>query len=98
VQLADVSKGEGTQNRKVVKAVRDLWRSSCPIPLLKHGHLDPGLLRNMSRCLLNIFSLPEQPVQVLGHPHSKKVFPGVQRESPVFQCVHVASGPVTGHH
>ena len=39
---------------EVVKVGRNLWRSSCPIPLLKHGHLDPGLPRTMSRWLLNI--------------------------------------------
>ena len=35
---------------------------------------------------------------VLSHPLSGKVFPDVQRKSPLFQCVPVASGPVTGHH
>jgi len=39
-----------------------------------------------------------QPVPVLSHPHSDKVFPIVQREPPVFQSVSIASGPVTGHH
>lgn len=35
---------------------------------------------------------------VLGHTHNEKVFPEVQRDPPVFQCVPVASGPGTGHH
>ena len=34
---------------------------------------------------------------VLGHPYSKKVFPDVQREPPVFGFAPIASGPVTGH-
>jgi len=32
------------------------------------------------------------------HPHSEKGFPDAQREPPVFQCVPIPSGPVTGHH
>ena len=58
----------------------------------------------MSRWLLNIskdgelHNLPGQPVPVLGHPHSKKVFSDVQKESPVFQFVPIDSCPVTRHH
>jgi len=44
-----------------------------------------------------LHNLTEQPVPVLGHPHSDKVFPDVQREPPVFQCGPIASGPVPGH-
>ena len=40
----------------------------------------------------------EKPVPVLSHPHSRKVFPAVQRESLVFQVVPITAGPVTGHH
>ena len=59
--------------------------------------------RTMSRRLLNIqgwrlHSLTEQPVPVLGHPHSKIAFPDVHREPRVFQFVLIASGSVTGHH
>ena len=39
-----------------------------------------------------------QPVPMLSHRHSKKVFPDVRREPPAFQFVPTASGPVTGHH
>ncbi|KAK4830703.1 hypothetical protein QYF61_012872 [Mycteria americana] len=37
-------------------------------------------------------------VPVVSHPHSKKVFPDVHRQPPVFQFVPIASCPVTGHH
>ena len=30
-----------SENHRMAEAGRDLWRSSCPIPLLKQGHLDP---------------------------------------------------------
>lgn len=40
---------------------------------------------------------PGQPGPVLGHLHSKRVFPD-QREPCVFQCVPFTSGPVTEHH
>ena len=33
----------------------------------------------------------------LSHPHSKKVFPDVQRKPPVLLFVPIVSGPVTGH-
>jgi len=39
-----------------------------------------------------------QPVPVLGHPHSEKVFADVQREPPVFWFVPIAFGPIAGHH
>ena len=32
-------------------------------------------------------NLPEKPVPVLGHPHSEKVFPGVQTEPFAFHFV-----------
>lgn len=41
---------------------------------------------------------PWQPVPMLGHPHSKKVFPDIQGEPPVLQCVSVASSHVSGCH
>ena len=34
---------------------------------------------------------------VLGQSHSKKAFPDVQTEPPVFQFMPIASSPVTGH-
>lgn len=43
--------------------------------------------------------LPGQPVPVLGHSQSKKVFPDVFTEPAVFQFVPIAqTGPATGHH
>ena len=59
---------------------------------------------SMSSWIFNIseigysITISGQPVPVLGHPHSEKVFPDVQREPPVFQSVPIAPGPVTGHH
>jgi len=38
--------------------------------------------------------LPGQPVPVLVHPHSKKVFPALQTEFDVFQFMPTASCPV----
>ena len=58
----------------------------------------------MSRWVLSISKdgdstgLSGKPVQMLSHLHSRKVFPDVEREPPVFQFVPTASGPVTGHH
>lgn len=43
-------------------------------------------------------NLSWQPLQVLGHPQSKKVFPNVQMGPPVFLKVPVASGPATEHY
>ena len=42
-----------------------------------------------------LHNLPGQPVPVLSHPHSKKVFPDVQTEPPVFQFVPFASWVVS---
>ncbi|XP_035744351.1 signal recognition particle 19 kDa protein [Egretta garzetta] len=42
--------------------------------------------------------LAGQPVLALGHPHSEKVLPDIQREPPVPHSVPIASGPGTGHH
>jgi len=72
-------------------------------PLLKQGHLDPVAQVCVQMAFEHLqgwrlHNLSGRPVPVLGHPHSEKVFPDVQREPPVFQCVPVASGPVTGHH
>lgn len=35
---------------------------------------------------------------MLGHPHSGRLFPDVQKKSLVFQFVHIASGPLTEYH
>ena len=64
-------------------------RVSCPGPCL-----DSFWISSRRR----IHNLSGQLVPVRGQPHSEKVFPDVQREPPLFQCVPGASGPVTGHH
>jgi len=82
---------------------RDLWKSSGPIPLLKQGHLErvaQDHVKTSSEYLQGwrLPKLPGKPIPVLGHSHSKDVFPDVQMAPPVFQFVPVASGPVTRHH
>lgn len=92
-----------SQYHRMVEVGRDLWRSSCPALLLKQGHLEPVAQDHVQMAFeylqgwrLDNFS--GQPVPVLGHPYSEKVFPDVQTEPPVFQSVPITSGPVTGHH
>ena len=90
------------QNHRIFEVGRDLWRSSCPTPLLNQGRLEPVLVHVQMAfdCLWGqrLHSLPGQPVLGLGHCHSAKVFPDVQREHSVLQFVSSASGCVTGHH
>ena len=81
---------------------RDLWRSSGPTPLLKQGHLELAAQDHVQMASeylqgWRLHPLPGQPVPVLGHPHSKILFPDVQREPPVFQFGPIASGHFTGH-
>ena len=80
----------------MVEAGRDLWRSSGPTPLLKQGHLGQVASDHVQIAFeylqgWRLHNLSGQPVPVLGHPHSKKVFPDVQREPPVLQFVPTAS-------
>ena len=85
----------------MVEGGRDIWRSSCPTPLLKQGHLDPVAQDRVQIAFEyheRLHNLSGQPVPVLGHPHSEKVFPDVQEEPPVFQFVPIASGPGTRYH
>ena len=87
----------------MVEVGKDFCGSSGPTTLLKQGHLElaaQGYVHKAFECPQGgrLHNLPWQPIPVLGCPHSKKVFPDVQREPPVFQCVPIASGPVTGHH
>ena len=62
------------------------------------------LPRTMAKQLLNISKNGESTTslgnlcQCLVTLTLKKVFPDVKRESSVFQCVPIASGPGTGHH
>ena len=60
--------------------------------LLKQGHLEPvaqGHVQTDFEYLQGwrLCSLSGQPVPVLSHLHSEKVFPSVQREPPVFHFV-----------
>ena len=86
----------------MVEVGKDLWKSH-PTLLLKQGHLDQAAQDCVSTAFeylqgWKLHNLSGQPVSVLSHPHSKKVFPDVQREPPVFQLMPIASGPGTGHH
>lgn len=91
-----------TQKLRTAEQPRLLWRSPCPAPLLKQGHLQ-RLLSTMSRwafeyhqgCRPHHFS--RQPVTVFDHPHSIEGF-CVPLEFPVFQFVPTASCPVIGLH
>lgn len=44
-----------------------------------------------------LYSLSGQPLPVLVHPHSEKVFPNAHMEPPVFLCA-IASGPGIVNH
>jgi len=93
----------GAQNHRMVGVGRGLWRSSSPIPLLKHGHLEQaaedlvqvGFEYLRRRRPLNPFG---QPVPVLRHPQREEVLPRVQMEILMLQFVPVAPCPVAGHH
>ena len=82
---------------------RDLWKSSGPTPLLKLGHLKPvaqGHVQTAFEYLQGgrLHNLSGQTLPVLSHPHSKNVFPDVQREPPVLQFLPIASDSGTGYH
>ena len=104
MKVASTSKAfTESQNTRMVEVGRHLQRSSGPSPLLKQGHLQPAAQDHVQVAFeylqgWRIHSLPGQPVPVLGHSYSKKVFPNAQREPLVFQFVPTASGPVTGQH
>lgn len=66
------------------------WRSTGPTSLLKQGHLEQvahGCVQTDFKYLQaqRLYHLHEQPVVVLGYPHSQKVFPDIQREPLLFQ-------------
>lgn len=87
----------------MVQVERDLWRWSCPITLLRQGHLEPVSQDSVQVALEYLHewgscNLPGQPVPVFDHPHSKKVFSDVHTEPPVFLFLSIASCPVTGCH
>jgi len=80
---------QNSQNHRMVEVGRGFWRSSGPNPLLKQGHLElvaqdhPQMDFEYLQAW-RIHNLSGQPVPALSHPHSKKVFPDVQRKPPVF--------------
>ena len=82
---------------------RDLWRSPCPTPLPKQGHLEQAAqdlvqaeFEYLQRRRLHDPS--GQPVPGLHHPQSEEVLSHVQLELPTFQIVPTAPSPVAGHH
>lgn len=89
------------QNQRMVEVGMDLWGSYCLTSCSSRATLS-SLPRAMSRLLLCVFkdgdstSSLSDPCQC-SVPHSKKVFPGVQREHPVSHLVPIASSSVTGH-
>ena len=90
-------------SHRMVEVERDLLKSPAPTHLLKQGHLELVAQDHVQMAfkylqVWRLDSLPGQPVPVLTHLHSERGLPDVERESPVFQFVPVASGPVTGHH
>jgi len=90
-----------TQNHRLAKAGSNILRTSLPTHLLKEGHLLQATqdhIQTAFEYLQGIHYLTGQPVPLLNHPHSKKVFPDVQRESPAFQLVPIASCSVTANH
>jgi len=88
-----------SQNHRMAEAGRDLWRSFCPTPLLKQGHLELVAQDNVRMAFeyLQGGRLFGQSVPVVSNSHSKIVFPDVQMGPSVFQFVLIASGPATGH-
>ena len=79
-----------SQNHRAAGVGGDLWRSSGPTTLLNQGHLGPVAqdhIQMASEYLQGwrLHNLHGEPVPVLHHPHSQKVFAGVQRDPPVFQ-------------
>ena len=74
----------------MVEVGGDLWRSSGPTPLLQQSHLKPVVQDHVQMAFEylqggRLHNLSGQPVPGLSQPQSKKVFPDVQREPPVFQ-------------
>jgi len=78
---------------------RHLWSSSGPTSLLKQGHLQPVAQEHVWMAFKYLQGgecndLPAQPVPVISHSHSEKVFPDVWTEhqtSFLFFCAY------TGH-
>lgn len=96
--LTTAHDGNGNQNSWGWKGPLKVW-STYPAQTGLATELCPGLCPNyFSIHEWRLHDLSEQPVPVLGHSPSKKPFPDIQMEPPVFQFVPIASGPVTGCH
>jgi len=92
-----------SQNHRTAELGRDFWRSSGPATLLRQGHLEQAAQHHVQASLeylqeWALHNLSRQPAPVLSRPHSKKVFPAVQRDPPAFQFVLTACGSATGNH
>jgi len=87
----------------MVQVGRQLYRQSCPTPVLKQGHLEPVVQDSVQLAFKylqgwRLHNPSGQPLPLLSHPHSEKVFPDVQTEPSVFQAVPTASCYVTEHY
>lgn len=75
---------------------KDFLKSSGPSPVLKQGHTDYVRVA-FEHIQGRIFhNLSRKPIQFLIYLHSK-MFPDVQTESPVFQCMLITSCLVIEH-
>ena len=91
-----------SQNHRMVRIGRDLWRSSGPTRLPKQSHLQQAAQDYVQADYVYLqrrfHNLPGQPVPVLRHPQSKEVLPHVQMELLMLQFVPIAPCPVAGHY
>jgi len=95
LRIIPCSSSTSKENHRMVKVGWDLWMSSCPTPLLQQGHPQPvaqGCVQMGFEhlCRRRLHNFPAQPTPPLSHPHSKKVFPYAQTESPVLQLVPIS--------
>lgn len=85
----------------MVEVGRDHRRMSGPTPPCSSTTTYCCLPRTVSKWLLNIskkgHNMYRKTGPVLSHPHNKKVYPDVQVEPPLSQCVPIGSGSVPGH-
>jgi len=78
-------------NYRMVKVDRGVWRLLCPTVLLKQGCLGQFSQVHVQTAFeylqrWRLHNLSRQPVPVLGHPHSEKAFPDIQRKHLVSVC------------
>jgi len=87
-----------SQNNRKAVVGRDLWRSSCPTPLLKQDHLEWLAQDHVQMAYQylqgwRLLNLSGKPVSAL--TYGKKVFPYVQMALAVVQFLPIASRPFT---